>query len=436
MIYASSFGNNQPQELHDAVADPSGNVYIAGSWTGVSTIDGLTAWLHGCTGPATEHAFVAKLSSTGAVVWAECLNAVAKGLAVSYDVMSQTVALGGSFTGTLSDYPTGSMVSSQGGTDGFVAILSHAGVRLGVAVLGGPLDDRVTGVVATPSEVFVAGTFQGTATFGATQKTASSGEDLFLARTTIPSFTFVKTFTETATAPTAKLTAGTATTLQLAGDFDGSMDFGVPAMPGALVANGRDAYLATFDTSGNATFAARYGDAGDDAITDVVANATKIGVAGLFAQQVDLDVGGAPGLTAVDAPDGFLAILATNHAVSAQKPIGASGPQRLESVAIDGQIVLGGGGFTGTVSFDGTPLTALDEDGFGFHADASGAMDWVVKFGGNTAGDQRITAVDHANIPGGLNFFGGTINAGFQLFNGTTIDHVGNGDILVAFFKD
>lgn len=437
-IYIDALGDEKDQQLEAAAADDSGNVYIGGTWQGVTPPKGLGSWLHGCTGANTNHAFVAKLSPAGVPLWAECLSPEAAGLALSYDKISNQVALAGSYKGTLSGYPPAD-VTSQGVTDGFVVRLDSDGAPVSVATMGGPLDDEITGVVAAMNETLIVGTYRGTATFGTSggdPHTAAGGEDLFYARAaTGGTFSFVKVYPkETALTLSPKLVASSTSTIHIAGEFDGTLDFEGGTTP-LTASGGTDGFLATLDYDGNPSFAARYGGPGADAIRALSATASTIAVGGAFSQTIDFDgPGGQMALTSVVSPDAFLAVFTNTHVLKKQQPWGAGDAQRVDAVRVRGNTLVGGGRFTGTVDFGGTQLTALDQDGFAFHADTSGTLSWVVQLG-DGSGRQWITAADHAAT--GLNFFGGAFDASF-MFEGKLIQHTGTSgsDILIAAFED
>lgn len=433
LVYAKGFGDSSSQEMKALVVDGNGNVYFAGIWTGTTPPDGFADWINGCTGLTTQHAFVAKLSPIGAPLWAECLDAMSgSALALALGAATERVVVGGSFEGTLAGYPGGS-VTSKGGTDGFVARLTKDGVRDSLTTVGGPLDDAVTGVVGAGTDVFMAGTFQGTASFGAFQRTAASGSDLFLARWDGAAFTFANAFGNSGGAPTVRLSGDTGS-VHLAGSFEGSLAFGAPTAP--LVSSGaRDGFVARFDASGNPTYATSMGGAGNDVVHSIAASATSSAyvLGGEFASSLDFDgAAGQPPLVATDAPDAFLVALQMNHALIRQRDFGASGAQQTFGVGARGNVVLAGGAFTGTVSFGGVPFTSADEDGFAIKGTTAGELDWVVQVGNDT-GDQRIVAADRAT---GVNAFGGTMYAGFSMF-GTSVTQTGvQPDVFVVAFED
>ncbi|MFO0618795.1 MAG: hypothetical protein U0414_39765 [Polyangiaceae bacterium] len=433
-VWALAINDLKEQDLAALVVDPDGNTYITGTWEGTNDINDVP-WLHGCVGLTTFHAFVAKLSPTGGVLWGDCLaTANASGLAISYESSSHTVVVGGRYTGTLNGFPTGD-ITSMGGTDGFVARLSHMGTRVSIVSLGGPLDDEVTGVVALPNDAFVAGTFQGTAAFGSIMRTAQSGADVFVARTMGTGFAFARAYVETASAPTAHL-SGAAATLRLAGTFDGTLDFG-GSTSALATSGGRDAYLAALDATGNATFARAFGGAGDDGVDAVGWSANGLALGGEFAATLDFDgPGGQPGLAAAEPPDGFLVELQPTLALDTQHRFGGAGTQRTLGVSARGTTVVAGGTFTGTVGFGGLDQTAEDEDGFALKGDVQGGIDWVVRLG--QSGDQRVTAADHTfGVSGGLNVFGGTMIDGFSIF-GQVLGKTGSTtrDIFLVAFQD
>jgi hypothetical protein len=437
LVYAKNFGDAKDQNLAAVIADDAGNVYVAGAWFGVNPFSPSAPWLHGCTGISAEHAFVAKLAPDGTALWAECFGPAARALAASYDPASQTIAVAGSYGGTISGYPGGD-VTSKGGDDGFVVRLSAAGTRLSLKSFGGPMMDSATGVVVTSTATYVTGVFESDATFDLIPRTATNGDDVFFGRIDATNaFTFAKVFTETAMTPTARL-SGDGSTFVLAGSFDGSIDFG--GSTSALAsADAHDGYLALLDASGAASMATRFGGTGDDRATSVAVSPMGTVVGGDFSATMDADgAGGQAALSAVDVPDAFVAMFAAGGTLSRQDAFGAVGAQTTLGIGARSAITLAAGVFTGDVNFGGAAFSTSDDDGFLMKRAGVGPLDWVVRLG-NTSGAQRAVACDAAPaVQGGFNVVGGTMTAGFMI-EGQTLGHTGSTstrDLFVAAFSD
>lgn len=150
--------------VQKSAADASGNVYLAGVFTGTITL-GNTALVS----LTTYHAFIAKWSSaTNTFTWAQALDGTQQqdvnGLAVS----GSTVYLGGSFSGQL---VAGSQtLVSQGGNDIYVLKLIDAGpsaTAVWAQRAGGAGYDTCSGLVVQGSAVYLSGQLDApSATFG------------------------------------------------------------------------------------------------------------------------------------------------------------------------------------------------------------------------------------------------------------------------------
>jgi hypothetical protein len=128
-------------------------------------------------------AFVARLSTTGAVKWVDSFGGAgldqAKALAV--DPSTGNLVVAGEFTGPAT-FGSASL-SGFGGIDAFVAQLSPSGAVNWADQMGGPSGDVATSVaVGSGGAVTVGGSFQGTAAFGSTSLTSVGGSDAFVAR--------------------------------------------------------------------------------------------------------------------------------------------------------------------------------------------------------------------------------------------------------------
>jgi len=136
------------------------NVVTAMGATGSIQLDGKPLAIRGTPGAVA----IALDAKTGVTKWAVGLGATSWAQVSSIAGLDGgDVAIGGSFEGTLR--VGGSVVTSGGAADGFVARLGPAGEVRFLVRVGGEGADGVAGVAASGDKVAVAGTFTGNIDF-------------------------------------------------------------------------------------------------------------------------------------------------------------------------------------------------------------------------------------------------------------------------------
>jgi hypothetical protein len=176
-------GNGNLSTITATAADASGNVYVAGFFQGTLALGDLAA----LTSAGSLDAFVAKWSpATSRFVWAQRAGGTGgNDAAYGVAVSGANVYVAGSFTGT-AGFGATSLVSA-GSDDVFVAKLTDAGPGASFAWAqraGGTSHDAAYGVAVGGANVYVAGYFAGTAGFGATSLVSAGSNDAFVAKLT------------------------------------------------------------------------------------------------------------------------------------------------------------------------------------------------------------------------------------------------------------
>ena len=171
--------------------------------------------------------FVAKLDATGTNwLWAKSAGGVGPDSVDALRVVGTNVFVAGSFSGT-ADFAVSSLVSA-GGSDVLVAGLDLNGNWLWVNRAGGTSNDVANAlVVGTKNNLYIAGDFAGTATFNTNALTSAGGVDLFVAKLT-PTGTWLgaERGGSSNNDTAAALTRNTANEIFLAGQFGGTADYG------------------------------------------------------------------------------------------------------------------------------------------------------------------------------------------------------------------
>ena len=162
--------------------DASGNVFVAGNFTGTITFGSVTL-----TSVGSQDMFVAKWSPTAAgFVWAQRAGGPQNDVAAGLAVAGSTVYLTGNFSGAAT-FGTVTLASA-GGQDIFVAKLTDAGASgsfTWAQRAGGIGSESVNTVAVSGSSVYLAGQIGDyAATFGPISVISAGLADMFVAKLT------------------------------------------------------------------------------------------------------------------------------------------------------------------------------------------------------------------------------------------------------------
>lgn len=158
---AKRAGTSQDDVGYGVSVDSTGNVYV--------------------TGVSSGKAFIAKSNSTLSPLWSKTIDGTSIGYGISTDSQGNSY-IAGQFSGTVMN-PFG--LTSVGPSDGFVAMFeTTGGTAVWVRTISGPGSNLARGIsVRETCDLFVTGSFMGTANFGSATSLVSSGAtDIFVAR--------------------------------------------------------------------------------------------------------------------------------------------------------------------------------------------------------------------------------------------------------------
>ena len=246
--WARASSNSGTSMSGDAiVADAAGNVFVTGSFD--QQINFGSESLTSPGGQAATDMFVVKYSTNGNVLWA-------RGSEGSFNTYGNDIAMGasgdilltGSFSGTIN---LGSIaLTSLGGFDSFIANYDPDG-NVQWAIRGGGTNTAWSGKIALDASgnIFIAGYFDGTASFGSETITSAGGWDGFVAKSDPDgNFIWCRRFGGDEGDNAIGISTDPSGNVFVTGQFRGTADFGGQSLTSAGQA---DAFLSKFDTEGN-----------------------------------------------------------------------------------------------------------------------------------------------------------------------------------------
>ncbi|MBC7448315.1 MAG: hypothetical protein H7330_09675 [Hymenobacteraceae bacterium] len=363
--------------------DAAGNTYVTGSFTGTATFGATTL-----TSAGGGDIFVAKRTPGG--VWEWATRAGGSGSEGGSDVAvdgSGGVVVTGASTSPTSTFGVTTLTGSGYG-DIFVAKLTPTGAWLWATGAGGSGDEYGYSIVMDSSgSVVVTGGFSSpTIPFGATTLTnanAGSG-DLFVAKLTSAGvWEWATRAGGSGFEGGIDVAVDGSDSVVVTGEFTGpTSTFGLTTLLNAGVT---DAFVAKLTPAGAWQWAIRVGGSGRDAGLGLAVDGSgSVVVSGYFASPTIPF--GATTLTGVGSADIFVAKLTPMGAWLWATGAGGSDFEGGQGVAVDGSgsVIVTGGFKSPTISFGATTLTSAgNEDMFVAKLTPAGAWQWATSAGGS-----------------------------------------------------
>jgi hypothetical protein len=317
------------------------------------------------------------------------------------------LALTGSFSGDLT--LGGQVHSSKGNQDIFVATFTQGGMfRWSKAFGSEGIDEGLSVAVGRRSDVFVLANFQDQVDFGAGPVKSAGGTDVALMKlVSTGRLRWSIRFGGTQGDIGNKIAVGPDDTMFVVGAFNGSMMIEKTEL---TAVGGSDAFIASFNTSGNLLWAKSFGGPGDDDATAVgIDGEGRVYVAGQFTGESTL--GGATPFVS-DQGDIYISSFDAAGGFRWAKTFGGTANDFVRDLAVRDGRVVATGRLSSKASIDGVPVTVSAPGAFVASFDTEGKVQWAKTF--NTPdpkGEEGISVSinEDGSIALGGNVFNGPI---------------------------
>jgi len=369
--WARTWGASGPDQAYGVAADGSGNIYVAGGFTGTVDFDPDSGTdVH--TSNGFDEIFLSKFDSNGIFQWARTWGGDSSdvGLGVAADG-SGNIYVTGHFQSTVDFDPGGGtdIHTSNGFIEIFLSKFDSSGDFQWARTWGGDSSDDGLGVAANGSgNIYITGDYYGTVDFDpgvTTDEHASNGQfDIFLSKfDSSGDFQWARTWGGIDSELGYGVAADDSGNVYVAGQFVSTVDFDPGGGTDEHTANGSfDIFLSKFDPSGVFQWARTWGgvkwDFGYAVATDGSGNVYMTG--DFQGTDVNFNPGGSAPYSSNGIWDAFLSKFDSGGDFQWARTWGGVDSDDGYRVATDGSgNIYVTGGFNGTVDFD--PGDGTDE---------------------------------------------------------------------------
>jgi len=421
-LWSQHFGDAGFQQSYAVAVDGSGNVIVAGQFTGTVNFGGSDLVSAG-----SNDIFLAKFNSVGVHQWSKRFGDGSDQYcySVATDVLGDII-IAGYFTGTV-DFGTVPEVSS-GGFDSYVAKFGSGG-NAHWSHGSGSAGDQSGYSVATDflRNIVITGYFTGTVNFGGANLTSAGSNDIFVASyEAVNSLRWSNRFGDANNQQAYSVAVDASGNVIVGGHFAGTVNFG-----GANLTSlgSTDVFIAKFNNAGAHQWSQRFGDASAQTCQSVAVDASgNVLATGYFAGTVNF---GGGNLTSTGSSDTFVAKFNAAGTHQWSRGFGSAGDQNGYSIVADpvGNVIVSGF-FNGTINFGGPDLTSAGStDVFIAKFSSTGFHRLSQRFGDATNDYGLSVATDPSGNMIATGFFNGTIN-----FGGANHTTAGGSDAFVVKF--
>ena len=447
--WANAAGSSGAEYGQAVATDASGNVYVAGVFTG--TIDFSTSTpAYTLTTQGSKDIFLAKYNPSGNLVYAKNMGGTNDDVPLDIYVNANAVYIVGKFIGTCDFDPNLNikfLTSNGGGTDGdgFCAKYDLDGNYQWAFQIGGIGNDRIEAITGdTTGDIIIAGFFNNTANFNpnGTVNLTSSGNGFFAKYTSAGAYVFVKQLTGNYGDP-GDIKLDASGNIYLAGGFSETVDFDPSGSSATMTTSGVvqiDGFFAKYTSSGSYIWAKRIGGNGVDLLTQIAITPNYIFVGGEFSTTCDVDPAtpGTVNLISKGAGDFFFGRYDLNGIYQFAYGIGGvADNDYLNGLAIDANDnILITGKFTGTnVNFSttgGSFVTLFSGSNTGYIAQYAADGHYVNANSLGNAGSEGKGIVVTSSSVYYTGSFQGTVDFDFSSVGTANLISKGSNDIFVS----
>ncbi len=398
--WTMSFGGTGLDAPRGLAVDESGDVFVAGLFSGDATFAALGT--RKATGKTD--ALVMRLSPAGEPAWLVTFGGAGEDVTNAIAGRGDRLLAVGNFAEKLSvqgpDNAPPLAARSAGSDDIFAVCFDRAGSPQWVWNAGGRDSDGANAVAATPDGGWViGGSFSRHAQFGITELDSKGRTDAMLIKLTSEGqVEWVKQFGGRYADSIWRLAVDAAGNIVVQGLFADLSDWG----GGPLKAGGgsdNDVVLAKYDRNGTHLWSKRFGNAFNEVAGGVAVDpAGFITMTGSFDQKIDFGKGE---VLAAGESDAFVARFAPTGELVWARTFGSSREDIGFGLASDatGNVVVAGW-FEGTVDFGGGAKASYgNRDVFVLKLDAEGRHVWSQSFGDRDHDQARAVAIDKNGAP-------------------------------------
>ncbi|MGV3610853.1 MAG: SBBP repeat-containing protein [Fluviicola sp.] len=435
--FGSANGDDKPNSIK---TDENGNVYTAGTFTGVLNYN-VNGTPSSMTSYGFEDMFLSKSDSSGNIIWMNHYGGmfVDECSSIFIDNAGNIYATGSfSYNGSFYIDTSFTGLDSYGGADCFIAKIDPTGTLVWVKQIGGPNDDKGMMIkLDSNNDILISGFFNGTADFDPSSNnylltelgTSTTATDAFIAKyDSSGNFVWAKQFGGSLS-QTLLPTLGIDSLGNVygSGTFEFTADFDPSSNVQSITSNGaRDVFLLKLDDGGEFIWSKRIGSNFTEFVGGIDLNNGKIAITGSFSLTTDFDLGaGIYNLTALGSTDAFVAEYDLDGGLLWAKQFGGTALNNVITQSIKTDIeenVYVCGRFSGPNDFDpGADSLVLTPNGqfdaFFSKWDADGNLVWVHNVGGSDLDfAQSITTFNNEVYVAGI--FKGTVD--LNPFSGIT----------------
>jgi hypothetical protein len=366
-VFAKKFGGTGDDVGYDVAVDPSGIIYIAGSFNATVDFDPGAGTANSTSAGGTD-AYVLKLTSAGNYSFHARFGSTGNEVGATIACNSSSFCIGGTFSETVDFDPSGgtSNLSAPAAIAGFIASFTTATAftfaaqfnQNGSGVTGLAMD--ATGNIYSTGYVNMSGDFDPGA--GTVNLTTAGITDIFVSKlTNAGGYVWAKLFGGTGGESGVAVEFDASGSIYHTGYFTGTADFDPDGGVSNLTSGGsNDGYVCKLNSDGTYVWAKSFSGSGDDhgmaVDTDVSGN---VYVAGYFRNTVDFDPGiGVQNRATAGLIDGYVCKLDASGNYIYVQPIGSTANDVTQDLSVDGSGNIHiAGYFTGTVDVDPTGAT-------------------------------------------------------------------------------